>query len=133
MQLIDEHERGEAEQRQLLHGEQKRAEIKLANALEKRKQKSLRGKQGGEPYPGLRPAFAAEAATSLSQRSTPVKRALLGAIESEATFSGTDLKLPEKARFPWGMGLLLVAFLSMCAGLVASLLPATPRTLPLIC
>jgi hypothetical protein len=127
-QLIDEHERGEAEQRQLLHGEQKRAEIKLANALEKRKQKSLRGKQG-EPYPGLLPALAA---TSLSQRTTPVKRALLlGAIESEATCSGTDLKLPEKARFPWR--LLLFAFLSMCAGLVASLLPATPRTLPLIC
>ena len=47
--LIDKHERGEAEQRQHLCDEQRRAEIKLSQALEKRKQKKSTQPDGDKP------------------------------------------------------------------------------------
>lgn len=125
--LIDEHERGEAEQRQHLCNQQKRAEIKLANALEKRK--LLRGKSSSEPNAGLLSALTVDAA-SLSQRTTPVKRALISAMDLEVNSAGMYSKT--QSQIP-RLGLLFIAFISICAGLLISFfLPAAPRTLPLI-
>jgi hypothetical protein len=95
----------------------------------------------------LRPQRQAssEAASSLSQHSTPVKRPLLKALndsllphdisDTQSTGMSEEVAAPHKRGRPWAC--LLISLSIVCFGLAAgivtvAMLPVTPRVLPLI-